>query len=43
VRPNAVEREGSGGFPPDYDKSIFQRGGGNEYNERFVVVNLCRE
>ena len=34
---------GFGGFPPDYDKTIRQRGGGDEYNKWFVVVNLCSE
>jgi hypothetical protein len=27
---------GSGGFPPDYDKTIRQRVGGDECNKRFV-------
>jgi hypothetical protein len=29
--------------PSDYDKTIRQRGGGDEYNKWFVVVNLCSE
>ena len=37
------EDGGFGGFPPDYDKTIRQRGGGDECNKRFVVVNLCSE
>jgi hypothetical protein len=31
---------GFGGVPPDYDKTICQRGGGDERNKRFVVESL---
>jgi hypothetical protein len=43
VKPSAAERGGFGRFTPDYDKSIRQRGGGDEYNKRFAVVNLRNE
>jgi hypothetical protein len=38
-----AERSGekSMGSPPDYDKTIRQRGGGDQYNKLLVVVNLC--
>jgi hypothetical protein len=32
-----------GGIPPDYDKAIRQRGGGDECSNRFAVANLCSE
>jgi hypothetical protein len=40
-----AERSGEGGFgggggPSDYDKTIRQCGGSDEYNKRFVVGNL---
>jgi hypothetical protein len=40
VKPSAVEKTV---VPPDYDKTIRQRGGGVDCNKRFVVVNLYND
>jgi hypothetical protein len=43
VKPSAAERGGGSGVFPDYDKTVRKRGGGDEFNKRFVVANLYSE